>query len=148
VIGDRFVTRAPVRFGEIDHAGVMYYPALFDRMHRAMEDFWAERIEGGLARMIDDGIGLPLRDVRASFERPFRFGEILRIEIAVRRLGEHSVTFGVELFGDEEHRVRARAELVCSVIDVKAFRSAPLPARLRGLLEPYLEPPGPPEPVA
>ncbi len=130
-----------VRFGEIDHAGVMYYPALFDRIHRAFEDFWFAATGRTYAQILDgDGIGFPLLDVQATFKRPFRFGEQLRIKFSVLRIGNKSLTFRVDLCGaddPEDAPPRARARLVTAVISMGAFAPTPLPDAYRAALEPY-----------
>jgi 4-hydroxybenzoyl-CoA thioesterase len=133
-----------VRFGEIDHAGVMYYPAIFDRIHRAFEDFWPEVIGRNYARILDgDGIGFPLIDLQSSFTRPFRFGDTLRAEIGVVRVGTRSITFRVRLRAVGDDRVRAEARLVTAVIAMQTFRPVDLPAEYVAALQPYLLAPEP-----
>ena len=36
-----YESRQPVRFSDIDRAGIVYYPRFFDYWHRAFEDFFA-----------------------------------------------------------------------------------------------------------
>lgn len=136
-----------VRFGEIDHAGVMYYPALFDRIHRAFEDFWFAATGRTYAEILDgDGVGFPLLDVQATFKRPFRFGEQLRVRMGVLRIGNKSLTFQVDLSGADDPEgapPRARAKLVTAVISMDAFQPTPLPDAYREALRAYqIEPEG------
>jgi 4-hydroxybenzoyl-CoA thioesterase len=130
-----------VRFGEIDHAGVMYYPALFDRIHRVFEDFWEEALGRSYARILDhDRVGFPLVDVHAAFKKPYRFGDTLRAEVAVLRIGQRSVTFRVRLRGGGDQpdaAPRAEAELSTGVVDMGSFRPMPLPEEYRRVLEDY-----------
>ena len=37
-----FRTQVPVRFGDVDHAGIVYYPKFFIYFHEAFEDFFDE----------------------------------------------------------------------------------------------------------
>jgi 4-hydroxybenzoyl-CoA thioesterase len=128
-----------VRFGEIDHAGVMYYPAIFDRIHRAFEDFWPEVMGQSYAEILDrDGIGFPLIDTKSSFFRPFRFGDTVRAEIAVLRVGTKSITFRVRLRAAGDERVRVEAEMVNAVIAMDTFRAVPLPPLYAAALKPYV----------
>ncbi len=127
-----------VRFGEIDHAGIMYYPSIFDRIHRAFEDFWLAATGLSYAEILDgDGIGFPLIDLQSTFTRPYRFGETMRIRFGVLRIGTKSITFRVELCDDQD-AVRATARIVTGVIDMATFTGTPLPERYRAWLEPYL----------
>ncbi len=128
-----------VRFGEIDHAGVMYYPALFDRIHKAFEDFWPEALGKTYAEVLgDDGIGFPLIDTKTTFSAPFRFGDTMRVAIDVVRIGTRSVTFRVRLGATGDERLRAEARMVNAVIAMESFRPVPLPAAYAEALGPYL----------
>lgn len=132
-----------VRFGEIDHAGVMYYPAIFDRIHRAFEDFWLAATGSSYAQILDgDGIGFPLVDLQSSFRQPFRFGEIMQVQLSVLRIGDKSITFAIALRGkDDVGEPRARVRLVAGVIAMDTFTGVPLPERYRRWLTPYLAEP-------
>jgi 4-hydroxybenzoyl-CoA thioesterase len=137
----RFVKHTKVRFGEIDHAGVMYYPAFFDRMHRAFEDFWEEAVGKTYAQVLDgDGVGFPVVDIHSAFSAPFRLGDTMRIEIDALRIGTRSVTFRYRLFNGEGTEPSTVAEIVSGVIAMGNFTSVPLPDDYRIGLEPYLVP--------
>ena len=138
-----FVRRFKVRFGEIDHAGVMYYPAFFDRMHRAFEDFWEEAVSRTYAEILDgDGIGFPVVDIHSRFSAPFRLGDIMRVEICALRIGNRSITFRYRLYLGDEERIRTEAEIVSGVIAMGTFKPTPLPQHYREQLRPYLVPGG------
>jgi len=133
----------PVRFGDIDHAGVMYYPRMFDRIHRAFEDFWGDVTGRSYAAVLNgDGVGFPLVDVHAKFRKPFRFGETLRVFIAVRRIGTKSISFRVRLGqdGTRSEDWSAEAELITGVISMAEFEAVALPDLHRGLLQPFVLP--------
>ena len=128
----------PVRFGEIDHAGVMYYPALFDRIHRAFEDFWAEAVGRSYAEvLLHDGVGFPLVDLQANFRKPFRFGDSVEVTMTVVDIGTRSVSFDVLLSGSGEDGARAQARLVTAVIDMDSFRPTALPEALAEAPRPF-----------
>ncbi len=136
-----FVQRYKVRFGEIDHAGVMYYPAFFDRMHRAFEDFWEEALGRTYREVLDiDGVGFPVVDIHSRFVAPFRLGDVMRVEISALRLGNRSVTFKYRLFKGDEDTVRTEAEIVSGVIAMESFTPQSLPDHYREALTPYLTP--------
>ena len=35
-----FVTQLQVRFGDVDPAGIVYFPKIYDYIHEAFEDLW------------------------------------------------------------------------------------------------------------
>ena len=89
-----FKTRIPVRFGDCDPAGLVYYPIIFHYCHVAMEEFFAERC--GIAYhklMADERLGFPTVNVSAEFFAPLVYGDDAEIEVWVSRLGRKSVTF-------------------------------------------------------
>ena len=134
-----FTRDYPVRFGEIDHAGVMYYPALFDRIHQAFEDFWPDAIGKTYAQVLgEDGVGFPLIDTRTTFSAPFRFGETIRVGIDVARIGTRSGPFRVQLRAAGDDRLRAEARMVNGVVAMESFEPTPLPAAYAAALAPYL----------
>ena len=134
-----FVKHYAVRFGEIDHAGVMYYPALFHRMHQGFEDFWTEAAQCSYAEVLSGHkVGFPLVHIDCSFSKPFRYGELLRLEIAVARIGNRSVSFRFRLGQGDEDEVRAEATMVLGVIDFEKFAACELPPQLRSFLLPYV----------
>ncbi len=134
-----FVATCPVRFGDIDHAGVMYYPRLFDRMHRFFEDFWPAATGRTYHDVLEgDGIGFPLADVHATFSRPFKFGDVMQIDLSVKRLGRSSVTWRMLLSVVGDERPRAKVTMVTPVIAMETFRPTELPDDYRAALRPYL----------
>lgn len=138
-----FVATSPVRFGDIDHAGVMYYPRLFDRMHRFFEDFWPTAMGKSYHGVLEgDGIGFPLADVQATFLRPFKFGDEMQVELTVLRLGNKSVTWKLLLSVVGDASPRARVRMVTPVIAMESFRPTPLPESYREALRNYLDPEG------
>lgn len=133
-----FVRDYPVRFGEIDHAGIMYYPAILDRMHRAFEDFWEEALGKSYAQVLGaDRVGFPAVDLSVQFRKPFRFGETLRARIWVDEIGSRSIAFRYELLCDEEKAPRVVARVTTGVVDMDTFRARVLPDFCREALEPW-----------
>ena len=51
-----FVFALPVRFADVDHAGIVYYPRFFHYFHVAFEELWRARIghHAGLRLTIGD----------------------------------------------------------------------------------------------
>jgi len=85
-----------------------------------------------------DNLGFPLVNIESSFRKPFRFGDRLRMEIDVSRIGKRSVSFRFRLGAGDDPEVRALATMVLGVIDLKEFAPCALPDRYRAYLEPYL----------
>lgn len=129
-----------IRFGDEDHAGIVYFPRFFDFFHQVFEDFFAD--EGGRSyrQVLDeDHCGWPSVHAEADFRKPIRFGDVLRIELDVEAIGKSSATFlyrGRLEGGDGVEIVQGRVTVVC--IDMRTFESRPIPDFYRRLFERHL----------
>jgi 4-hydroxybenzoyl-CoA thioesterase len=129
-----------VRFGDEDHAGIVYYPRFFDFFHRAFEDFFDD---AGLPyRTVLDGdrLGWPAVRVECDYRKPLRFGDVLDLDVAVRHLGRSSVTFVYRGRKDGEEQLAVEARITNACIDMETFRATPIPERYRALFATILEP--------
>ena len=90
-----FRHRMPVRFADVDHAGIVYYPVFFHYFHVAFEELFIARMGAhSYVELLDrDRIGFPAVSSSCDFKAPLRFGDTVEIELAVERLGEKSITF-------------------------------------------------------
>ena len=69
VSGRPFRLTMPVRFADIDHAGIVYYPRIIDVYHLAFEEFFGECVGTHYGRVLDEWkLGFPA--VKAEVESP------------------------------------------------------------------------------
>lgn len=120
-----------VRFGDVDRAGIVYYPRIFDYFHQVFEGFFEERVRipypdviGGRMRA-----GFPAVHYEVDFLSPLRYGDRLPVRFTTARIGRTSVTFRYEVLRGRKTLVRALGTTVC--VDMKTFRPMPIPPRLR-----------------
>src|SRR5262245_11741570 len=86
-----YTTAIKVRFGDIDHAGIAYYPNLYHYFHIAFEEFFEEYLGALYPKVLDDEkLGFPTVRVETDFLQPIRYGDTLDITITVPRLGRSS----------------------------------------------------------
>jgi len=52
-----YTTSLKVRFGDVDHAGIAYYPTIIDYLHRGFEDFWEGWMQTPYREVVDDHKG-------------------------------------------------------------------------------------------
>ncbi len=136
-----FRYRIPIRFGDIDQAGVAYFPTLFDHCHTAFEEFWAGAIGVPYPRvLLEDRLGFPTAHIESDFRTPLKYGDVLTFEVTVSHLGRSSVTFRYRalLPKQREPAFDVRCTTVC--VDMRTFRPIPIPPRYRRLLSPRLVP--------
>lgn len=128
-----FITRFPVRFGDEDHAGVVYFPRFLDFFHRTFEDFFNELGPGYRALIHEDRTGFPAVRVEVDYHAPLRFGDSFEIELSTEHIGTKSASFLYQ--GRCEGRDIARAVITVACIDMDSFRAKPLPETCRELFE-------------
>ncbi len=132
-----FRCRIPVRFGDIDQAGIAYYPTLFDHCHAAFEEFFEKGLGVPYPRvLLKDKLGFPTVHLEADFTRPLKFGDRLEIEVSVAHLGRSAVTFRYRASVKGRRAFEVLGTTVC--VDMRTFKGKAVPARYRRLLAGHL----------
>lgn len=129
-----YTTSVKVRFGDIDHAGIAYYPNLYHYFHIAFEEFFEEFVGTPYPRVLDDErLGFPTVRVETDFLRPIRYGDTLAITITIPRLGRSSVEihFSARRGPGGETCIMSRHTLVA--VDMTTLRPRPIPDKYRDL---------------
>lgn len=126
-----FRTRHRFRFGDIDSAGIAYYPRLLHACHCAMEDWWADGLGKSYpALMAEERYGMPAVHLDVEFRRPVRYGDEPWIQVGVLEIGNSSVRLLFEMVQDDGSLLcRARVKTVG--VDMDTLRPVPVPARWR-----------------
>lgn len=127
-----FTSEIKVRFGDIDHAGVAYYPNLYHYLHIAFEEFFERCAGKDYSRVLEeDGLGFPTVRVETDFRKPVRYGDTLGISLTVERVGGSSVEilFTVARLGDAEPCMVSRQTVVA--VDMGTFSPIQLPEAYR-----------------
>lgn len=133
-----FTTEILVRFGDLDAAGIAYYPNLVNFLHEAFEDFFAGHVGRPYPEVYREGLGFPTVRVEMEFEAPVRYGDRVAVTLTVERVGRSSVQ--IRYAGAVAGRPVFRARNVAVVVDMTTFRPVPLPAWLRERFEAAQEP--------
>jgi 4-hydroxybenzoyl-CoA thioesterase len=131
-----FVFATPVRFADVDHAGIVYYPRFFHLFHLAFEELWRDRIgPRAYSELIDrDRVGFPAVRAECDFHAPLRFGDTAEIEVTVARLGGKSITFHYRVYRQDPRALCADGKVVCAVVDLAQFVAIAVPERVVGML--------------
>ena len=127
----------PILFSHCDPAGIVYFPRFFDLLHQAMEEWFTFGLEERFADFIvKKRLGIPTVGTKVDFVGPARFGDLLRIELRVLKLGRRSIEFGIDAFVGEQPCFKARHTVCCFSQDT--FKAVPIPDDLRGRMEDYV----------
>ena len=127
-----FSALIPVRFGDCDPAGLVYYPALLHYCHVAMEEFFAARCGTSYERLMRERrIGFPTVNARAEFFAPMTYGDEIEIEVSVSRVGDSSATFEYAARRAADQTLCARSAQVHVAMNLDARRAVTVPEDLR-----------------
>lgn len=135
-----FTTSILVRFGDLDAAGIAYYPNLVNFLHEALEDFFAGHVGRSYPEVFGAGLGSPTVKVEMEFLAPVRYGDRVAVAVVVEHVGRTSVRVRYE--GSVEGRPVFQARNTMVIVDMDGFRPRPVPDWLRERFEAAMEPGG------
>ena len=139
-----FTYTTPVRFSDVDHAGIVYYPRFFHMFHLAFEELWRTRMGArAYSELLDrEHVGFPAVKAECEFRAPLRFGEDAELQLTLSRLGATSITFHYRIFRTEPRELAADGSVVCAVVDLASFVAIPIPEKVSEMLRDLVELPG------
>ena len=126
-----------IRFSHCDPAGIVYFVNFFDMVGGVVEDWFREAIGLPFDEMhLQRRIGFPIVNTSCEFFRPAHLGDMLRLELAIARLGRSSIDFAVtgSVAGEEKFRARHKVAMV----SLDTFRAMPIPEDMRAKMRAYL----------
>ena len=124
----------PIKFEEMDAAGIVFFGSFLGFAHEAMEHFF-EGLEGGYPRLImSRRVGLPAVKVGMSFHAPLRYGDVLRIETATARLGNRSAVLRYRMFRVPDGALSAEVEHTIVSTNLETLTSCDMPTDVRAIL--------------
>jgi 4-hydroxybenzoyl-CoA thioesterase len=127
-----FTTRITVAFGDVDSAGLVYYPHLFHYCHIAMERFFKSVCGVSYSDLIRiQRLGFPTVKIDSEFYSPLFYGDEVEVEVVVSAVGTSSVTLEYTLrrISDQTLCVLVTAVQVCMELDQR--KSIPLAPPIR-----------------
>ena len=125
----------PVRFEEVDAAGIAFFARFFNWCHEAMERFF-DGVQGGYVGLITKRhIGFPAVHVTADWKSPLRYGDVAIIETSVLKIGHTSATLRYVLTRASDGVHAATIEHVVVASNLLTITKVPIPDDCRALLE-------------
>lgn len=134
-----FSSTIPVRFGDVDHAGIVYYPRFYIYFHEAFEDFFNQN--GCSYKDVIDRqrLGFPTVHIESDFKKPLRYGDSLRIELSVAKLGKSSATMHYNGYRQADGLLSVKSAITVACINLDDFVSCEIPPDLRALFTRFLQ---------
>lgn len=123
-----FRTRFRYRFGDIDDAGIAYYPNLLHCFHCAFEDWWSDGLGHPYPRLLhEDKLGFPAVRLEVDFYAPVVYGDEPDVHLGVLRVGNASVEFGMWMTRGEDPKPLCRARIVTASVDMATMQKVAVP---------------------
>ena len=130
-----FETIIPVRFGDVDYAGIMYYPRFFQNFHAVFEDMFGDRLGVPYMSILKDRrIGFPMVKIETEFKKPFRFGNPMRLRIACTRVGKSSIDFLYHAHNGAAAEPSAEAKATVVTVNLDTLSAIPIPPDILAVL--------------
>jgi len=125
-----FITRRLVRFGDVDPAGIAYYPRINNFIHEAFENLWEEYIGERYYLLIQDKrIAFPMVHTEIDFKAPLRFGDRPVIKVTCFHIGRSSL--GIRYVFEVDGKVCVDARTMTTCIDADKLKSKAIPEKYR-----------------
>lgn len=132
-----FVREVPVRFGDCDPAGIVFYPRYFEMFNNLVEDWCAQGLGTSFRELHHErGLGVPTVSIQTEFLATSKLGDVLRAELSVVKLGGASFTLAIRLAG-EDGGERVRATLVLVLMELDTKRATRIPDAMRARIAAY-----------
>lgn len=127
-----FTKRYRYRFGDIDDAGIAYYPAMFHYFHCCFEDWWSDGLDTRYNEVLHgERFGMPAVHIECDFFAPVRYGDEPDIHLGVLRIGNASVEFGFWMTRSNHEGPICRARVTTVGVDMDTMQKRPVPDRWR-----------------
>jgi 4-hydroxybenzoyl-CoA thioesterase len=133
-----FIYARPVRFEEVDAAGIVFFPRILAYCHDTVAELFASLVGGYSALIMERRLGLPIVHVDVDFTAPLRFGDTAKIDLRLARIGHSSATFEMNLARARDSVAVARVRLICVCTDLSTLLSTEWPSDVRQILLAHL----------
>ena len=134
-----FVTQLQVRFGDVDPAGIVYFPKIYDYIHEAFEELWDVHVGKRYYYLIaEETLGFPLVHSEVDFKHPLHFGDRPTVRVTCFKVGRSSLGLRYRIMLDDLLCVEAEMTVVC--VELESLDAVEIPERYRKRFEEILEP--------
>lgn len=136
-----YTANIKVCFGDIDNAGIVYYPRFVHYFHVALEEYFSNYLKIEYSTVIDEHrIAFPTVHLESDFKMRLRFGDKLIVKVRVLDIGNTSITWHYEVVRTYDlYSIVAEGKNVTVCIDIDTFKKRSIPQWLLNKLVEYKE---------
>jgi 4-hydroxybenzoyl-CoA thioesterase len=134
-----FQTIFKVKFGDVDPAGIVYFPRIYEYLHDVFEEVWETHVgQRYYHLLLERKVGFPLVSSHVDFHAPLRFGDRPLVNVTCFQLGRSSLGLRYRISLNDTLCVEAKQTTVCCHVDT--MEPFEMPADFRERFEAILEP--------
>jgi acyl-CoA thioester hydrolase len=140
-MASEFTATRRIAFSETDSAGIVHF-ANYPKFAEDVEHAFFRSVGLSIATELADGTRVGWPRVRSSWNylSPLRFEEECELRLVVRKLGDKSITYAIEIrrLGGDQPTLCARGTTVAVCVqgvEGGRMRSVPIPALVRDRIE-------------
>jgi YbgC/YbaW family acyl-CoA thioester hydrolase len=131
-----FHTQRRIEFADTDLGGIVHFSRFFVFMETAEHEFLAFLGTSVMLELEGQRIGWPRVAASCEYRRPARFGDVLAIELRVRRKGTSSVSYDFRFTRGDDELALGKVTAVCCRLDPShEVRAIPIPASIAALID-------------
>ncbi len=134
-----FRAKIKVYFGDIDNAGIVYYPRFMHYFHIALEEFFETVLGIDYADVLyKKNVSLPTVHLESDFIKRLKFGDRIDMQVRVLHIGQTSIKWGYRGFrlGENEDLV-VEGNNITVCVKTDTFEKIYVPEWLRESLIDY-----------
>lgn len=133
-----FTAHYPVRFSDIDAAGIVYYPRFFYYCHQTFEDLFNQNFAISYAALIKQrGLGFPAVNINCDYKKPLTFGDMIKVSLNVKKIGNASLTCAYDISLKDSIDLNFAAEITTVCVAIENKKSVTIPQDIRDFLQKY-----------
>lgn len=130
-------TRIRVRYGETDQMGYVYYGNYAEYFEVARTEM-LRSLGMTYKSMEEDGIMMPVLEMRCRYIKPGRYDEEIRIKTIVEKMPGVRIFFKYELYNEDDELIH-EGETTLAFIDMKRNRPCMPPENFQTRLKPFFQ---------
>ena len=119
-----------ILFRHCDPAGIVFYPRYFEIINDVVEEYFESVLAFSFSEVLVSN-GIPTAQISATFSKPSKLSDILKIRVTVTEVGRSNMKLSFEAHCEGELRFSAQSVLVYTD---KSGRSTPLPDSIKNTL--------------
>ena len=128
--------KRPVRFEDVDAAGIVFFARFFGMCHEALEQLFEALPGQGYVGLINDRrIGFPVVHAESDYQAPLRYGDVVEIDTKVEKIGTSSIVFLFTMRRARDQVVSAVVRHTCVMADLNVMKSTGIPDDVRAVLD-------------